>query len=341
MTGSGGKGSSLHFQETKELPHEYGQVKIRPARDQVSVYNNIRIYVFGTALHEVRGYDVERGHFPPRCKAISCNQQNTVTHRCNRFLRLEKMPDDGFKFRIHPHILRGSSAREQQAVVMVRPNILKGIIDHEEPVPGLLRDRVPSRFEVVNDGVEGLFLCGGRNGHLCPGLLQSPVGIKQFKGFDRITGENEYFFHDSTNAPLDNPGINRLLPVNPFPTMTIYLLQPTQYTMDLPYVAGIINAFALVFTVIGAAMVIYGGSRAVIELVLFGLHRRTTSKSIIKREFTGFIIFGLEFFIAGDVLTTVLNPTIEDLTLLGAVVVIRVVLAYFLEKESKEYDIDS
>lgn len=111
--------------------------------------------------------------------------------------------------------------------------------------------------------------------------------------------------------------------------------------MDLPYVAGIINAFSVAFTIIGAALVIYGGSRAVIELVLFGLHRRATSKSAIKREFTGFIIFGLEFFIAGDVLTTVLNPTIEDLTLLGAVVVIRVVLAYFLEKESKEYDIDS
>ncbi len=87
--------------------------------------------------------------------------------------------------------------------------------------------------------------------------------------------------------------------------------------MDVPFVTGIINAFALAFTIIGAAMVIYGGSRAFIELLLFGLHRRATSKSKIKREFTAYIIFGLEFFIAGDVLTTVLNPTIEDLTLLG------------------------
>jgi uncharacterized membrane protein len=111
--------------------------------------------------------------------------------------------------------------------------------------------------------------------------------------------------------------------------------------MDLPYIVGIINAFALAFTVIGAAMVIYGGVRAAIGLVLLGLRRTASPKSKIKRQFTGYIIFGLEFFIAGDVLTTVLNPTIEDLTLLGAVVVIRVVLAYFLEKESKEYDIDS
>jgi uncharacterized membrane protein len=124
-------------------------------------------------------------------------------------------------------------------------------------------------------------------------------------------------------------------------TMIIYELMHAVYTMDLPYIAGIINAFALAFTVIGSALVIYGGVLAIVELVLFGLHRKETSKSKIKRKFTGFIIFGLEFFIAGDVLTTVLNPTVEDLSILGAVVVIRVVLAYFLEKETKEYDIDS
>ena len=111
--------------------------------------------------------------------------------------------------------------------------------------------------------------------------------------------------------------------------------------MDFPVIVEIINAFALAFTVIGSALVIYGGVMAIVELVLFGLHRKETTKSRIKRKFTGFIIFGLEFFIAGDVLTTVLNPTVEDLSLLGAVVVIRVILAYFLEKESKEYDIDS
>lgn len=121
----------------------------------------------------------------------------------------------------------------------------------------------------------------------------------------------------------------------------LYELRHKVYTMDLPYIVGIINAFSLAFTVIGAALVIYGGVLAIVELVLFGLHRINTTKSKIKRKFTGFIIFGLEFFIAGDILVTVLNPTIEDLSLLGAVVVIRVILAYFLEKESKEYDIDS
>jgi len=111
--------------------------------------------------------------------------------------------------------------------------------------------------------------------------------------------------------------------------------------MDVPYVPEIIHLFALVFSVIGVSLVIYGGIRAAVELILSGFHRKATSKTKIKREFTAYIVFGLEFFIAGDVLTTVLNPSIEDLTLLGAVVLIRVILGYFLEKESKEFDIES
>lgn len=112
-------------------------------------------------------------------------------------------------------------------------------------------------------------------------------------------------------------------------------------TMDLPYMAEIVRLFALAFGIFGAILIIYGGIRSIFELILMGLHRKIVGKGQIMRKFTGYIVFGLEFFIAGDVLTTLLNPTINDLILLGAVVLIRVVLGYFLQKESKEFDIDS
>jgi uncharacterized membrane protein len=111
--------------------------------------------------------------------------------------------------------------------------------------------------------------------------------------------------------------------------------------MDLPYIAEIIRLFALAFGIFGAILIIYGGIQSIFELILMGLHRKNVGKGQVMRKFTGYIVFGLEFFIAGDVLTTLLNPTIEDLTLLGAVVLIRVILGYFLQKESKEFDIDS
>ncbi|MCC7566047.1 MAG: DUF1622 domain-containing protein [Methanomicrobiaceae archaeon] len=108
--------------------------------------------------------------------------------------------------------------------------------------------------------------------------------------------------------------------------------------MDVPYIPEIIRIFALAFSVIGAALIIYGGIRAACDLACAGLHWRAVERGQIKRRFTGNIIFGLEFFIASDILTTVLEPTLEDLTLLGVIVLIRVILGYFLEKEAIEFD---
>ncbi len=60
----------------------------------------------------------------------------------------------------------------------------------------------------------------------------------------------------------------------------------------------------------------------------------------VRKELTNKIVFGLEFFIAADVLETVRNPSHEELLLLGTVVVIRTVLGYFLSKEVSEYKLD-
>ncbi|MEM8811456.1 MAG: DUF1622 domain-containing protein [Pseudomonadota bacterium] len=45
------------------------------------------------------------------------------------------------------------------------------------------------------------------------------------------------------------------------------------------------------------------------------------------------ILLGLELLIISDVLHSIASRTLEDLGILGAVVVIRVFMAYFLDKE--------
>lgn len=45
------------------------------------------------------------------------------------------------------------------------------------------------------------------------------------------------------------------------------------------------------------------------------------------------IIFGLEFLIIADVLRTLINPSFDDLLELGAIVLIRTVLSFFISKE--------
>lgn len=47
---------------------------------------------------------------------------------------------------------------------------------------------------------------------------------------------------------------------------------------------------------------------------------------------------GLDFFLAGDIIGTIVVPSRESLLLLGGIVVIRTVMAYFLAKEIEKAD---
>jgi len=42
---------------------------------------------------------------------------------------------------------------------------------------------------------------------------------------------------------------------------------------------------------------------------------------------------GLDFFLAGDIIQTIVIPSKDTLLVLGGIVVIRTVMAYFLAKE--------
>ena len=45
------------------------------------------------------------------------------------------------------------------------------------------------------------------------------------------------------------------------------------------------------------------------------------------------LILGLEFLIAADIIRTIVEPTLEELAILGVIVAIRIALAYFLGRE--------
>ena len=107
--------------------------------------------------------------------------------------------------------------------------------------------------------------------------------------------------------------------------------------MDLPTIFDIIHTCALVLGFAGAVLIIYGGFRAIIRVILLEFSKPAFTYNQIRREFTDKIVFGLEFLIAGDILATLLSPTQQDLINLAVVVVIRTVLGYFLSKEAPEF----
>ena len=95
-----------------------------------------------------------------------------------------------------------------------------------------------------------------------------------------------------------------------------------------------------VIAIIGAAIIVWGVINGLVALLLaeFSRFRAGTRKAIKSEERVrlgiGFnLILGLEFLIAADIIRTIIEPTLEDLAILGAIVAIRIALAYFLGRE--------
>jgi len=101
-----------------------------------------------------------------------------------------------------------------------------------------------------------------------------------------------------------------------------------------------LNAFSYLFNLAGSLLIIYGGLRAIVEIILCEVLKKPYSYQQMRKGLTDKIVFGLEFFIAADVLETTRHPTQEKLIILGTVVLIRTVLGYFLSKEVSEYQLD-
>ncbi len=110
----------------------------------------------------------------------------------------------------------------------------------------------------------------------------------------------------------------------------------------MDYLNLFMDSFILLFEIIGAMMIIYGGLRGAVGVIHIELLKNSTfSYNHIRKDFTNKLIFGLEFIIAADLLATIIAPSLEDVMLLGAIVAIRTVLSYFLSKETQEYSLEN
>ncbi len=101
--------------------------------------------------------------------------------------------------------------------------------------------------------------------------------------------------------------------------------------------AGFIDISSSALDYIGAVIILYGGATAVVRTLKREILRfQDLSYLDIHRDFTHKIVFGLDFLISGDVLRTIVAPTLEKVIFLGAIVGIRTVMVFFLTKEGGE-----
>ncbi|MEO9319896.1 MAG: DUF1622 domain-containing protein [Nitrososphaera sp.] len=104
-------------------------------------------------------------------------------------------------------------------------------------------------------------------------------------------------------------------------------------------VARIIQPISLGLDLIGVGIIAYGAIVTLIFLIQVearDVKQAGLNQHSIKQQFTTRILTGLEFFIAGDVLKTILNPTLQSLEVVAIIVGIRAVLSFLLNRELKD-----
>ena len=82
-------------------------------------------------------------------------------------------------------------------------------------------------------------------------------------------------------------------------------------------------------------VVAYGTLEAFFRLLWIGVTPGAThgERKAIWRRFGTWLLLGLEFALAADIVASVVSPTWQDIGELGAIAVIRTFLNYFLERD--------
>lgn len=95
----------------------------------------------------------------------------------------------------------------------------------------------------------------------------------------------------------------------------------------------------LCFSEIAAAIVIGGAVfQGIINYIklLFSRSRHFDATELIRLQLGRMLALGLEFSVASDILRTAVAPTRQDILNLGAIVLLRTLLNYFLEREIQQ-----
>ncbi len=107
----------------------------------------------------------------------------------------------------------------------------------------------------------------------------------------------------------------------------------------------ILHGISLGIGIAGTAVIIWGALLALLELIKLEGQRFKGAdicarRNDLRHHFGSYLLLGLEFLIAADIINTIVSPTLEEVGILGAIVVIRTVINYSLNKEMADAHTD-
>ena len=100
----------------------------------------------------------------------------------------------------------------------------------------------------------------------------------------------------------------------------------------------VINNISFALNVIGALITIWAIIISLFDFLkkeIFNRAEAIQMNESIRLKLGSYLVLALEFFIAGDIVKTIITPTWQSLGILGAIVVIRTILSYFLTRDLK------
>ncbi len=103
----------------------------------------------------------------------------------------------------------------------------------------------------------------------------------------------------------------------------------------------IVNGISLGIGCIGVIVIIWGSLISAVELFIAELNRfkgRNPCRKLshTRHHYGLYLMMGLEYMIGADIVRTLIRPTLQELAVLGALVAIRTVTSYFLNKEMSQ-----
>lgn len=105
----------------------------------------------------------------------------------------------------------------------------------------------------------------------------------------------------------------------------------------IAFIRSLTDIVAFFLSATGATLVIWGGLKAGRRAFWIEAEPwkgpQTPRLEDVRRRFGQRIVLGLEFFIAGDIVRLLMQPGLQELGRVGALVLIRVILSYVVTRE--------
>ena len=94
--------------------------------------------------------------------------------------------------------------------------------------------------------------------------------------------------------------------------------------------------------IVGILVITWGVMLTLVRLVVLEARRIKGvnicgPRDMLRHHLGSYLLLGLEFLIAADVVHTIARPSLEELAILGGIVAIRTVLSFFLNREIAEH----